>query len=100
MRLSEEEQKELEMLAFRVVADTPMDQNDLKRYNDLKTKRASVESGLTYQGPITEEARIPQCPEHPDHPWNLGFGYDGGGFGHYRICQGCGRVFAKVDISE
>ena len=39
-QLTPEEDKELDMLAFRVVADTPFGEEDLQRYNELKRKAA------------------------------------------------------------
>lgn len=39
MPLTPEEEEELDMLAFRVVADLPFSTDDLDRYNALKEKR-------------------------------------------------------------
>jgi len=44
---------------------------------------------------ITPEAESPVCPKHPDGGYSQGFGYAGGGFGSYNICNACDAVFAK-----
>ena len=66
----------------------------------MATKATVIESGLSHQGPIKPESRAIECPDHPDEKWDIGFGYDGGGFGHYRKCRKCGRVFKKEDIGD
>lgn len=44
---------------------------------------------------VMPSATALQCADHPDAPWDPGFGYAGGGFGDYRICRECRRVFGK-----
>lgn len=58
----------------------------------------SIQSGLTYQGPLSQEAERVVCADHPDARSRDGFGYDGGGFGPYKKCCECGRVFGKKDM--
>lgn len=45
----------------------------------------------------TTEARLPRCPEHPDDRSRPGYGYAGGGFGRYQICNTCDVVFGKLE---
>jgi len=54
-----------------------------------------IESGLTNQGIVRPESTTPVCPDHPEANWETGFGFDGGGFGSYRKCKECGRIFHK-----
>lgn len=35
------------------------------------------------------------CPEHPKAGHHIGFGLAGGGFGDYKYCAECSRVFDK-----
>jgi hypothetical protein len=49
---------------------------------------------------ITQEAREIQCAEHPDAGWHVGLGYAGGGYGHYKVCRECDRVYAKVAVKD
>lgn len=42
-KLTEEEEKELDMLAFKVVADLPFGEEDNRRYCELKRKRDEEE---------------------------------------------------------
>ncbi len=48
----------------------------------------------------TVRARMARCPEHPDATSKPGFGYQGGGFGPYRICDDCGEVFGKTKAKD
>lgn len=50
--LTPEENKELDMLAFKVVADLPFGEADQKRYNELKRKNATLYSMLPTQEDI------------------------------------------------
>lgn len=44
---------------------------------------------------VREEAKSQRCPEHPQAPYYEHFGMAGGGFGPYKICEVCSRVFDK-----
>lgn len=60
----------------------------------------SIKSSLTDQGPMSQETTMPVCVDHPDGKYRTGFGYDGGGFGGYKKCRECGRVFAKTEARD
>jgi hypothetical protein len=47
-----------------------------------------------------EEALLDKCPEHPNASFGSGFGFAGGGFGGYSVCDECGRVFNKVIFQD
>lgn len=49
---------------------------------------------------ILPEAQVLVCPEHPEARWVAGFGYAGGGFGGYKVCVECDRIFAKRKVSN
>lgn len=42
------------------------------------------------------ESLLDKCPEHPDAPYEGGYGLAGGGMGAYCICTICGTLFGKV----
>lgn len=44
---------------------------------------------------ITLRASANRCPDHPEAKSHPGFGYAGGGYGPYNICDECGEVFGK-----
>ena len=57
-------------------------------------------SGLTADSvpaEITRAAALRECPDHPEAGSRGGFGYAGGGFGSYRICEVCKTVFGKTE---
>lgn len=61
---------------------------------------ARVASGLTaadVPAEVTDQAArgFCDCGEMAEKGSVGGFGYAGGGFGPYRICNGCGSVFGK-----
>jgi hypothetical protein len=66
--------------------------------SDLSTLYAEPHSQTADDHPpeIIPEAQAFTCPDHPDDGWTIGFGYAGGGFGHYKRCKVCKRVFGKV----
>lgn len=70
----------------------------------MMARESVIEHSLTYQGPLQPASQLDECPEHPEvdfpNQWDLGFGYDGGGYGQYRKCRLCKRVFRKVDIRD
>jgi len=63
------------------------------RYQDSLTKD-DVPAEITF------EAELPRCPEHPEEASHAGFGYAGGGYGPYRICNICDKVFGKRSAKD
>jgi uncharacterized membrane protein len=59
----------------------------------------AIRSGLDLTGEAIspEAARTYCCTDAGSIP---GFGYDGGGFGPYRLCTGCGNVFGKTKARD
>lgn len=49
---------------------------------------------------VTIEATAPECIYHPDEGYDIGVGYAGGGFGSYKRCRVCRRVFSKVKMKD
>ena len=63
---------------------------------------SGLHSGLTAVdgvAEITVEAARPFCCPDVGLPRSA-FGYLGGGFGPYRLCNGCGLVFGKVSARD
>lgn len=51
---------------------------------------------------IVPEATAPECIYHPeiDSGFTIGLGYAGGGFGSYKRCRTCRRVYAKTKVKD
>ena len=52
---------------------------------------------------IIPEATAFECPDHPvidEEGFTTGVGYCGGGFGQYKRCRVCRRVYAKVALKD
>lgn len=58
---------------------------------------------------IIPEAQATECADHPEFPtdpdekppgFTIGVGYAGGGFGQYKRCGICKRVFAKTALKD
>ncbi len=63
-----------------------------------------IKSGLTaadVPAEISDTAARPLCDCETPGPQSVpGFGYAGGGFGPYRVCDGCGSVFGKRSMRD
>ena len=72
---------------------------------DLDTLYADDHSQEAFMHPIEiiPEATAIECPDHPmetEPGFTIGVGYCGGGFGRYKRCGVCRRVFNKMPMKD
>ena len=49
---------------------------------------------------IIPEAQHFECVDHPGEGFVIGVGYAGGGFGSYKRCRVCRRVYSKLPLKD
>lgn len=72
---------------------------------DLSTLYADSHSQTADMHPpeIIPEATALECVDHPEadmEGFTTGVGYAGGGFGRYKRCRVCRRVYGKVALKD